>query len=123
MVLNGATLTAGDGVVAPGEVVSLVGNGIGPSTGVVYQPGLQGQAPRTLGGVQVFFNGIQAPIIYAQSNQVNAIVPVELSGQTSTTVTLQYQNTTLRAVHAATRCVRPGGSSVGSQGCPHRPRR
>ena len=106
MVLNGATLTAGsvfndatltptDGVIAPGEVVSLVGYGIGPSTGVVYQPGVQGQAPRTLGGVQVFFNGIQAPILYAQSNQVNAIVPVELSGQTSTTVTLQYQNTTL----------------------------
>ena len=95
MVLNGATLTAGDGTVSPGEVVSLVGNGIGPSTGVVYQPGVQGQAPRTLGGVQVLFNGIQAPIIYAQSNQVNAIVPVELSGQTSTTVTLQYQNSTL----------------------------
>ncbi len=82
-------------LVAPGEVISLVGSGIGPATGVVYQPGVQGQAPRTLGGVQVFFNGIQAPIIYAQSNQVNAFVPVELSGQTSTTVTLQYQTTTL----------------------------
>ncbi len=94
-VLNGATLTSRGGLVAPGEVISLVGSGIGPATGVVYQPGVQGQAPRTLGGVQVFFNGIQAPIIYAQSNQVNAFVPVELSGQTSATVTLQYQTTTL----------------------------
>jgi uncharacterized protein (TIGR03437 family) len=95
IVLNGATLTARGGVVAPGEVVSLVGYGIGPSTGVVYQPGVQGQAPRILGGVQVLFNGIQAPIIYAQSTQVNAFVPVELIGQPSTTVTVQYQNTTI----------------------------
>ena len=92
MVLNGATLTARGQVVAPGEVVSLVGNGIGPPTGVVYQPSPIGGAPRVLGGVQVLFGGIQAPIIYAQSNQVNAFVPVELAGQTSATVTVQYQN-------------------------------
>jgi uncharacterized protein (TIGR03437 family) len=95
LVLNGATLTARGQVVAPGEVVSLVGSGIGPAIGVVYQPGPQGGAPRSLGGVQVLFNGIQAPLVYAQSNQVNAFVPVELAGQASSTVTLQYQNTTL----------------------------
>jgi uncharacterized protein (TIGR03437 family) len=71
--------------------VSLVGNGIGPATGVAYQ-GLP--APRKLGGVQVFFDGIQAPILYAQSNQVNVIVPVEMSTQSSARVTLQYQDAT-----------------------------
>jgi uncharacterized protein (TIGR03437 family) len=90
-VLNGATLNSQGQVVAAGEVVSLVGNGIGPATGVAYQGGL---APRTLGGVQVFFDGIQAPLLYAQSNQVNAIVPVEMSTQSSSRVTLQYQSTT-----------------------------
>jgi uncharacterized protein (TIGR03437 family) len=91
MVLNGATLNSQSQVVAAGEVVSLVGNGIGPATGVAYQ-GLP--APRKLGGVQVFFDGIQAPILYAQSNQVNAIVPVEMSTQSSASVTLQYQDAT-----------------------------
>jgi uncharacterized protein (TIGR03437 family) len=91
MVLNGATLNSQSQVVAAGEVVSLAGNGIGPATGVAYQ-GLP--VPRTLGGVQVFFDGIQAPLLYAQSNQVNAIVPVEMNGQPSASVTLQYQNTT-----------------------------
>ena len=90
-VLNGATLTSQSQVVAAGEVVSFVGNGIGPAIGVAYQ-GLP--VPRTLGGVQVFFDGIQAPLLYAQSNQVNAFVPVEMSTQSSASVTLQYQNTT-----------------------------
>jgi uncharacterized protein (TIGR03437 family) len=94
-VLNGATLNSPGQSVAAGEVVSLVGNGIGPATGVSYQPGPGGQALRTVGGVQVLFDGIQAPILYAQSNQVNAIVPVEMKGQPSASVTLQYQNTTL----------------------------
>jgi uncharacterized protein (TIGR03437 family) len=91
VVLNGATLNSQSQVVAAGEVVSLVGNGIGPATGVAYQ-GLP--VPRMLGGVQVFFDGIQAPLLYAQSNQVNAIVPVEMNGQPSASVTLQYQNAT-----------------------------
>jgi uncharacterized protein (TIGR03437 family) len=90
-VLNGATLNSQNQVVAAGEVVSLVGTGIGPATGVAYQ-GVP--ASRTLGGVQVFFDGIQAPMLYAQANQVNAIVPVEMSTQSSASVTLQYQNTT-----------------------------
>jgi uncharacterized protein (TIGR03437 family) len=81
-------------VVSAGEVVSLVGQGIGPATGVAYQPGPTGEAPRELGGVQVFFNGIAAPIIYAQANQLNAIVPVEMSGQATANVTLQYQTAT-----------------------------
>ncbi|HEX3744077.1 MAG TPA: SBBP repeat-containing protein [Bryobacteraceae bacterium] len=92
--LNGATLYARGQVVAAGEVVSLVGSGIGPAAGVAYQPGPGGQAGNALGGVQVFFDGIAAPILYAQSNQVNLIVPVEMSGQTSATVTLRYQNAT-----------------------------
>jgi uncharacterized protein (TIGR03437 family) len=94
MVLNGATLSSPNGLAAAGEVVSLVGNGIGPAQGVVYQPGLQGQVPRSLGGVQVSFDGIAVPILYAQANQVNAVVPVELSGQQGVTVTLQYQDST-----------------------------
>ena len=95
VLLNSATLTQRNMVVAAGEVVSLVGVGTGPAEGVAYQPGPQGQAPKLLGGVQVFFDGIPAPILYAQSNQVNLVVPVEMNGQPSANVTVQYQNTTV----------------------------
>ncbi|MEO8662996.1 MAG: hypothetical protein ABI693_31345 [Bryobacteraceae bacterium] len=80
--------------VSPGELVSLTGFGIGPDTGVAAQLDSDSQLPRTLAGVQVFFNGIAAPLLYVQSRQVNAQVPFEVNGSIFVTppvaVTLTY---------------------------------
>lgn len=81
--LSSATLNTTSAV--PGEFVTLIGFGIGPEDGVSAQPGVNGTA-RTLGGVQVMFDGMAAPIIYAQSRQVNVQVPFEVSGQTLVTL-------------------------------------
>jgi uncharacterized protein (TIGR03437 family) len=89
-VLNSATFVSG---VSPGEFVSLAGLGIGPQSGVAYQPGPQGEPPLSLGDVQVSFNGIPAPLIYVQSRQVNAQVPFEVNGTTAS-VTLTYNGST-----------------------------
>jgi uncharacterized protein (TIGR03437 family) len=40
--------------------------------------------------VQVFFDGQPAPVPCAQSQQINAVSPVELDGQTSTSIVVQY---------------------------------
>jgi uncharacterized protein (TIGR03437 family) len=79
--------------VAPGELITLTGLGIGPQTGVAYQPDAEGNVPTTLGGVQVLFDGVAAPMFYAQSGQVNAQAPFNLAGKT-TSVTLQYNGMT-----------------------------
>jgi uncharacterized protein (TIGR03437 family) len=39
-----------------------------------------------LANTQVFFSGIAAPMLFAQANQVNAIVPFEMAGRESATV-------------------------------------
>jgi uncharacterized protein (TIGR03437 family) len=71
------------GTVAPGEIVTLRGYGIGPATAAVAA----GQAPvDQLGGTQVTFGGIAAPVFSAQSQQVTVQVPWEIAGQTSTEV-------------------------------------
>jgi uncharacterized protein (TIGR03437 family) len=88
-VLHSATFAARD-TISPGQLISLSGFGIGPDTGVAYQPGPQGQAPLALAGVQVSFDGLAAPLIYAQSRQINAVAPVELDGRTSTSIRVQY---------------------------------
>ena len=92
-ILNAASFLGG---ISPGEFVSFTGFGIGPEIGVVYQPGRLGQAPTSLGGVNVYFNGIPAPLLYVQSRQVNAQVPFEVSTSTasvtSVAVTLSYNN-------------------------------
>ena len=94
-ILNAASFLGG---ISPGEVVSFTGFGIGPETGVVSQPGPQGQVPTSLGGVSVYFNGIPAPLLYVQSRQVNAQVPFEVSTSTTSVtnvaVTLTYNNQT-----------------------------
>jgi uncharacterized protein (TIGR03437 family) len=88
LLFNAASQIAGTAGVAPGEFVTLFGWGIGPPTGVAYA----GQIPTSLGGVQVFFDGVAAPILYAQSQQVNAQAPFAISGITN--ITLQYDDTT-----------------------------
>jgi uncharacterized protein (TIGR03437 family) len=75
------------GTVAPGEIVTLRGYGIGPATAAVAA----GQAPvDQLGGTQVTFGGIAAPVFSAQSQQVTVQVPWEIAGQTSTEVIVTY---------------------------------
>lgn len=100
--VNAATLRSLGGAtpfgVAPGEFITLTGFGIGPSNGVAYQLDAQGQIPRQLAGVQVLFDGQAAPVLYAQSRQVNAMAPVELSGQASTNISVIYNGVTLGPV-------------------------
>jgi uncharacterized protein (TIGR03437 family) len=68
------------GTVAPGEIVTLQGYGLGPATAAVAPS----QAPvDQLGGTQVTFGGITAPVFSAQSQQVTVQVPWEIAGQTS----------------------------------------
>jgi uncharacterized protein (TIGR03437 family) len=73
--------------VAPGEIVTLHGYGLGPATAAVAA----GQAPPfQLGGTQVTFGGVPAPVFSAQSQQVTVQVPWEIAGQTSTEVVVTY---------------------------------
>lgn len=89
--------------VAPGEIVSLRGNGLAPGiTGTITPDSLIGQLPTTLKDVQVTFNGIPAPI-YSVSNingaeQVNVQVPFELQpGQATVVITVKGGSSTLTA--------------------------
>lgn len=65
--------------VAPGEVVALIGNGLGPAQGVQAQLTPQSPYPTMLSGVQVTFNGTPAPLSWVQDSQINAIVPWSLT--------------------------------------------
>ncbi len=65
-----------EGTVAPGEVITLRGKGIGPATGVNAKAGQNG-FPTELAGVQVLIGNQAAPLLYVQSEQINAVVPWE----------------------------------------------
>ncbi|MEO8592472.1 MAG: SBBP repeat-containing protein [Candidatus Solibacter sp.] len=92
-VLNAASFQPGNFnpfplfTVAPGEIISLFGAGLGPEQGAVGQPA-GGVFPKTLAGTQVLFDGVAAPLLYAGSNQINAIVPYGVKSP-ATQMTLQ----------------------------------
>jgi uncharacterized protein (TIGR03437 family) len=74
------------GRVAPGEVISLYGSGLGPSTGVVAQFDASGNLPTSLAGVQLTFDGSPAPLLYVGAAQINAVVPFGVGGKAQTSV-------------------------------------
>jgi uncharacterized protein (TIGR03437 family) len=106
-VLNAATLT-GTGGVAPGELITLTGFGVGPDIGVGYQPGQQGAVPTQLAGVQVLFDGAPVPILYAQSRQINAIAPARLSVSGTAQVSVIYNDRRFEPVAVKTTASAPG---------------
>lgn len=60
------------GPVAPGSMVAIFGNNFGPES---YPSGLP--LPTTLGGTQVYFGTIPAPLFYVSPTQIVAQVPYE----------------------------------------------
>ena len=86
----GAASMGGSNQIVPGEIVALVGSGLGPQTGVPFQLDQDGRVPRELAGTRVRFNGEPAPILYAQNGQVNAIAPFTLIPGPPVTVEVEY---------------------------------
>ncbi len=80
------------GAVSPGEILAIygVGYGYGPANPVNYQLNASGMFPTNLGGVEVLFDGVPAPLSYAQAGQVNAVVPFEVATEQQTVIQYQY---------------------------------
>jgi uncharacterized protein (TIGR03437 family) len=98
-VLNAASYQAGNftffpvGTVAPGEIVSLFGGNLGPAAGIAALPSSAGTYSTTLGGTQVMFDGLPAPLLYVGSNQINAVAPFGIGGA-ATKLTVQNSGAT-----------------------------
>lgn len=96
---NAASLLPGP--LAPGEVFSIFGQGMGPATAVTGTFDASWKLPTTLGTVQVLCNGTPAPLFYVQANQINAQAPYEIAGQTSVDVVVVYQGVELASTQVA----------------------
>ena len=106
-VVNAASYVVGS--VSPGELVTIFGTGIGPATaaGATTDPST-GKLATTIGGVQVLFNGTAAPMIYASSTQVSAVVPYEMASVASPSVWIKYGGQASNAYQLTTATTAPG---------------
>ncbi len=83
-VVNAASFSSS--VVAPGELITVFGVGIGPAAAAGLKLDAQGQVSTSLAGYQVTFNGEPAPLLYVSPNQINAVAPFALAGKSSAVV-------------------------------------
>jgi uncharacterized protein (TIGR03437 family) len=82
--VNAASLRAGP--VAPGEILSILADDIGPTVGAFGAFEAAGALDTLLGETQVLFDGLPAPLIYVQQSQIKVQVPYEVATVASTHV-------------------------------------
>jgi len=75
--------------VAPADVVTIFGSSIQPGAVSTAQLGPDGKLTTLLGGYQVFFDSVAAPLILAAPEQITAIVPDEVAGKAHTVIAVQ----------------------------------
>ena len=105
-VLNSANLV--HLAVAPGEIVTIVGSGLGPTPGVGAQLDARGFVAKQLAGTSVTFDGMGAPLLYAGANQINAIVPFGVAGKTGTQIVVTVNGVSSPADVEAVAVASPG---------------
>jgi uncharacterized protein (TIGR03437 family) len=86
-VVNAASFIHGP--VAPGEIVTVLNAHTGPAAGVVGQVNSQERFGTQVAETRLLFDGIPAPLLYVQENQINAIVPYEIAGRPTVLVQIE----------------------------------
>jgi uncharacterized protein (TIGR03437 family) len=114
-VVNGATFQRGP--VAPGEVITIFGSGMGPEQGAQSSLDPSGPAvPTRLAGAQITFDGTAAPLLYVSAGQASAIVPFAVAGKSSTVMQVTYQDKPTNAITMAVAPASPGVFTVAQTG-------
>jgi uncharacterized protein (TIGR03437 family) len=110
-VFNGGSYLAGP--VAPGEIVTLSGAGIGPAA--PQQP-VGSATSAELGGVSVLFDGTPSPMLYAGPNQINLVVPYEAYGEAVTRVRVRHGDLIVAALFVSVADAAPAVFTLDASG-------
>jgi uncharacterized protein (TIGR03437 family) len=73
--VHSATLQSS--AIAPGTIMTIFGDHLGPAAGASFTI-QDGHAPFTLAGTSITVDGMPAPLLYAQDNQLNFVAPFAL---------------------------------------------
>lgn len=87
------------GPIAPGQMLSLFGTGIGPAQNVGARV-TAGRIATELSGIRILFDGLPAPLLFAGPNQINAIAPFEIARLDSVLVEVERNGSVISSVYA-----------------------
>jgi len=77
--------------VAPGLILTLFGQNMGPAAAAGIRVDANGLVTTTNSGVRVLFDGIPGALIFLSATQINCVAPYALAGRVSTRVQVEYQ--------------------------------
>ncbi len=114
-VLNAASFKGG--AVAPGEIITIFGTLLGPSTLATLQlNSAKTGITNNLGSTRVLFDGVPAPLVYSSIKQTSAIVPYAVAGKTTTTMTVEYLGVVSNALTLNVAAASPAIFALNSSG-------
>jgi len=96
------------GAIAPGEIVVLYGNGLGPQEGIQTRASMEVPFPKQVANVQATFDGIPAPLLWVQDGQINAIAPWGLQPGQNTSVCVVSGSTATNCLQLPVAASAPG---------------
>jgi uncharacterized protein (TIGR03437 family) len=96
------------GAVAPGEIVAIFGDNLGPVAGASFSLSASDTVPTTLGGTQVMFDNVAVPLFYSSNGQVNALVPFDVASEKSTVLKVTFSGQTSAAMTLPVQVTLPG---------------
>jgi len=102
--------------VAPGEIVTFFGPTFGPSALAIAQPDANLMLPTSLAGARLQFDGVPAPLLYAQVGQISAVVPFSVAGKSVTQVQYEYQGVGSNVATLKVAATEPGIFTLDSSG-------
>jgi uncharacterized protein (TIGR03437 family) len=112
-VLNAASFVGG--AVAPGEIVTILGSGIGPAAAASADLS-SGRVPAILSDTRVLFNGMAAPLLYASGAQTTAVAPQGIRDSAAVSVQVEYKGVPSKAVVLPVLPMRPGIFTLDASG-------
>ncbi|MBL8228852.1 MAG: hypothetical protein JNL98_10260 [Bryobacterales bacterium] len=110
---SGATLDGGEDAakIAPGTIVTILGDRLADET--ASAPDNINPLPRELGGVQVYFDGIRAPLLLVSPTEIRAQVPYEVNDSNSISAWVRIRRSNGNIVNTAAVAVPIIGANPG----------
>jgi len=108
--LSGGASTAS---VAPGTLVSFFGSNMSDQTASAP---LNAQLPLSLGGVEVYFNGVQSPLLFVSPTQINSQIPFNFgfssTGTANAWVRIHRNDGTITATNTVAVSIVPANPGI-----------
>ena len=113
-VTNAASYAVGP--IAPGELVTIFGQNLGPAELATGQWSPGNTLPRQAAGVEVIFNGMPAPVVYASSAAISIITPFGANGLKQVPIQIGVNGVMSAVQNVPVAVAAPGIFSVDSTG-------